>query len=95
MERALGLIAVIAPGAPATHGIRIVDSVASKYAIQEFSFEVNPVTPDKRMAGPARTITCERCFAVPGSIPRQSKRQRVYSRFRKRRRAGSCTRSVG
>jgi hypothetical protein len=40
---ALGLRAVMAIAAPATNGIRI-DSVASKYAIHDYSFEVNPET---------------------------------------------------
>ncbi len=40
---ALGLSAVMAIAAPAMNGIRI-DSAASKYAIQDFSFEVNPET---------------------------------------------------
>ena len=37
---ALGLIAGLVAAAPATTGIRI-DSVADKYAVREFSFEVN------------------------------------------------------
>src|ERR1700677_1408761 len=40
---ALGLVAVLAVAAPVANGIRI-DSVAEKYAIQDFSFEVNPET---------------------------------------------------